>query len=342
MKAVLLDDNGVSIRDIPIPDVGEGDILVRMRACGLCGSDVEKVYGRYGVVSRRLGHEPSGEVVAVGSKVKDVRVGDRVFVHHHVPCYSCYYCNHEDYTMCEHYQRSNIEPCGLAELFLVPEWNVSRGGVIVLPEHVTFEEAAMIEPLACCIKALDASSITKGDSVAILGVGPAGIMHAMLAKLNGAEKVIAVDVNEFRLDFASRVGADISVNVSRDDPAEIARDSTGQVGVDIAIVATGNVNAVHTALKMVRRGGKVVLFGVPSKGTSMQLDLNHLFNNEIKIIPSLAASDHDTRKAFNLIASKKIDIARIITHRFRLDYAIEAIEHTHRASDAMKVIVRED
>ncbi|MFN4336626.1 MAG: zinc-dependent dehydrogenase [Candidatus Nitrosocaldus sp.] len=339
MKAVLLDENGVSIRDVSIPDVGEGDILVKMRACGLCGSDIEKVYGRYGVVSRRLGHEPAGEVVAIGSKVKDIRVGDRVFVHHHVPCYSCYYCNHGDYTMCEYYQRSNIEPCGLAELFLVPEWNVARGGVIVLPEHVTFEEAAMIEPLACCIKALSASSMRKGDNVAILGVGPAGIMHVMLAKLNGAEKVIAVDVNEFRLGFASRIGADISINASKDNPVEIARESTEQRGVDIAIVATGNVNAVNTALKMVRRGGKIVLFGVPSKGISIQLDLNHLFNNEIKIIPSLAASDHDTREAFNLIAGREIDIARIITHRFRLDYAIEAIEHAHRASDAMKVIV---
>ncbi|MEM0364139.1 MAG: zinc-dependent dehydrogenase [Candidatus Nitrosocaldus sp.] len=339
MKAVLIESNGVSIKDIPMPNVGEGDILVKMHACGLCGSDIEKVYGRYGVVSRRLGHEPAGEVVAVGSRVKGIRVGDRVFVHHHVPCYSCYYCNHGDYTMCEHYQRSNIEPCGLAEIFLVPEWNVSRGGVIVLPEHVTFEEAAMIEPLACCIKALNSSSMAKGDSVAVLGVGPAGIMHVMLARLNNASKVIAVDVNDFRLDFASRVGADISVNASRDDPVPIARDVTEQRGVDIAIVATGNVNAVHTALRMVRRGGKVVIFGVPSKGTIIQLDLNHLFNNEIKMVPSLAASDHDTMAAFNLIASRRIDIARIITHRFRLDDAINAIECAHRASDAMKVII---
>ncbi|GBC72834.1 Sorbitol dehydrogenase [archaeon HR04] len=339
MRAVLIESDGVSIKDVPTPNIGEGDILVRMRACGLCGSDIEKVYGRYGVVSRRLGHEPAGEVVAVGERVKGIRVGDRVFVHHHVPCYSCYYCNHGDYTMCEYYQRSNIEPCGLAELFLVPEWNVSKGGVIVLPEHVTFEDAAMIEPLACCIKALNASSMAKGDSVAVLGVGPAGIMHIMLARLNNASKVIAVDVNDFRLDFANRVGADISVNANRDDPVQIARDATEQRGVDIAIVATGNVNAVHTALRMVRRGGKVVLFGVPSKGTTIQLDLNHLFNNEIKIVPSLAASDHDTREAFNLIASRRIDIARIITHRFRLDDAINAIECAHRASDAMKVIV---
>ncbi|MCS7141769.1 MAG: zinc-dependent dehydrogenase [Candidatus Nitrosocaldus sp.] len=339
MKAVLLDGDGVSIRDVPRPEVGEGDILVRMHACGLCGSDIEKVYGRYGVVSRRLGHEPAGEVVAVGSKVKGIRVGDRVFVHHHVPCYSCYYCNHGDYTMCEHYQRSNIEPCGLAELFLVPEWNVTRGGVIVLPEHVTFEEAAMIEPLACCIKALDASSMRDGDSVAVLGVGPAGMMHVMLARSRGAGKVIALDVNDFRLDFASKMGADICINVSKDDPIPIARDATEQRGVDIAMVATGNVSAVQTALRMVRRGGKVVLFGVPSKGTSMQLDLNHLFSNEIKIVPSLAASDHDTMKAFRMIAGREVDVARIITHRFRLDDALEAIECAHRASDAMKVIV---
>ncbi len=341
MKAVMLDDsnNSVVIKDIPAPTIGDGDILVKMHACGLCGSDIEKVYGRYGVVSKRLGHEPAGEVVAVGSQVKDIRVGDRVFVHHHVPCYSCYYCKNRDYTMCEHYQRSNIEPCGLAELFLVPEWNVKRGGVIVLPEHVSYDEAAMIEPLACCIKAFKTAGIKAHESIAVLGVGPAGIMHVMFAKYINAETIIAIDINDFRLNFARSLGAKVTLNARSDDINTNVKAITEGRGVDTAIVATSSVNALQSALSIVRRGGRILLFGVPSKGSSIQLDLNYLFNNEIKIIPSLAASDYDTKEAFELIASKSIDIANIITHRFDLDHAMEAIECAHKADDAMKVIV---
>ncbi len=335
----MIDGDTVKVKDIPLPTVGRGDILVKMRACGLCGSDIEKVYGKYGVVSRRLGHEPSGEVIAVGSDVEGISVGDRVFVHHHVPCYSCYYCNHGDYTMCDHYQRSNIEPCGLAEVFLVPEWNVKRGGVIVLPEHVSYEEAAMIEPLACCIKAFNSAGIRGNDSVAVIGAGPAGIMHIILAEHTGAEPIIAVDVNEFRLRFASSIGADITLDARDSDIAAKVKAVTESRGVDVAIVATSNTNALLSALNMVRKGGKVILFGVPPKGSTVSIDLNHVFNNEIKMVPSLAASDYDTREAFNLIESKRIDIARVITHRFPLDDARDAIECAHKATDAMKVVV---
>ena len=335
----MIDGDTVKVKDTPLPTVGRGDILVKMRACGLCGSDIEKVYGRYGVVSRRLGHEPSGDVIAVGSDVEGISVGDRVFVHHHVPCYSCYYCNHGDYTMCDHYQRSNIEPCGLAEVFLVPEWNVKRGGVIVLPERVSYEEAAMIEPLACCIKAFNSAGIRGKDSVAVIGAGPAGIMHIILAEHADAEPIIAVDVNEFRLRFASSIGADITLDARDIDITAKVKAVTESRGVDVAIVATSNTNALLSALNMVRKGGKVILFGVPSKGSTVSIDLNHVFNNEIKIVPSLAASDYDTREAFNLIESKRIDIARVITHRFPLDDARDAIECAHKATDAMKVVV---
>jgi len=335
----MIDGDTVKVKDTPLPTVGRGDILVKMRACGLCGSDIEKVYGRYGVVSRRLGHEPSGDVIAVGSDVEGISVGDRVFVHHHVPCYSCYYCNHGDYTMCDHYQRSNIEPCGLAEVFLVPEWNVKRGGVIVLPERVSYEEAAMIEPLACCIKAFNSAGIRGKDSVAVIGAGPAGIMHIILAEHADAEPIIAVDVNEFRLRFASSIGADITLDARDSDITAKVKAVTESRGVDVAIVATSNTNALLSALNMVRKGGKVILFGVPSKGSTVSIDLNHVFNNEIKIVPSLAASDYDTREAFNLIESKRIDIARVITHRFPLDDARDAIECAHKATDAMKVVV---
>jgi len=340
MKAVFVrEENGVSVKDVPMPEIGNGDVLVKMRACGLCGSDLEKVYGHYGVVSRRLGHEPAGEIVAVGKNVKDLKAGDRVFVHHHVPCYSCHYCKHEDYTMCPQYQKSNLEPCGLAEVFLVPEWNVSRGGIIKLPNDLSFEEAAMIEPLACCIRAINRSEMKNGDDVAVVGVGPAGIMHIMLAKTFGAGKVFAIDINDFRLDFAKKLGAHLALNTTKQDATKIIKDSTDNRGADIAIVATGSTKAFLQSLELVRSGGKVVLFGVPSKGSNVTLDVNRIFSNEIKLIPSLAASEKETNEAFELIASKRLDIKPIITHRFSLERAEDAIKCAYEAKDAMKVVV---
>lgn len=340
MKAVFVNEHKtVSVKDVPKPEIGDGDVLVRMRACGLCGSDLEKVYGHYGMVSQRLGHEPSGEIVTVGSKVTEFKLGDRVFVHHHVPCYSCHYCRNEDYTMCRQYQKSNLEPCGLAEEFLVPEWNVSRGGIIKLPDNVSFEEAAMIEPLACCIKAINKSGMRNGDDVAVVGVGPAGIMHVILSKTFGAGKVFALDINDFRLDFAKKLGAYLAINTAKQDANKMIKESTDDRGADIAIVATGSTKAFIQSLELVRSGGRVVLFGVPPKGSNVQLDVNHLFSNEIRLIPSLAASEKETNQALELIATKRINIKPIITHRFSLEKAEDAIKCAYEAKDVMKVVV---
>src|ERR687897_1440008 len=205
MKAVFVKgQNSVLVDDVPSPKLGEGDLIVKMRTCGLCGSDLEKVYGQYGMGSARLGHEIAGEIMQIGKEVNGFAPGDRVFIHHHVPCYSCHYCLHGDYTMCRMFHSSNIEPCGLSEEILVPEWNISRGGVIKLPESMSFEKAALIEPLACCIRALDKCDIQKGDDIAIFGAGPAGIMHVLLAQSIGSGKVFLVDINQFRLDFAKK------------------------------------------------------------------------------------------------------------------------------------------
>ncbi len=340
MKAVFPDNNSVIIKEVQEPKVGKRDILVKMRSCGICGSDLEKVYGKYGVVSNRLGHEPAGEIIAIGEDIKDFKIGERVFVHHHVPCYECHYCKHGDHTMCSYYQKSNIEPCGLAEYFLVPEWNIVRGGVIKLPDHITFDEAAMIEPLACCIRAVDKANIVENDNIAVIGVGPAGIMQLMLAKLYNT-KTFAFDISEFRLDFAKSY-ADYTFNVKDNDIIYKVMNLTKDVGIDIVFVSTGNPNAFELALKLVRNGGKVILFGVPSKGVSITLDLNYIFTKEIKIIPSLAASDIDTRKAFEMINNRIIDIKKIITHKFSLEDSNKAFEIAHNANNSMKILIIND
>ena len=340
LKAVFVrGQNTVSVDDIDNPELtGEGDVLVKMRACGLCGSDLEKVYGQYGMASGMLGHEPAGEIARVGGSVKDFEIGDRVFIHHHVACNSCHYCLHGDHTMCNAYQASNIYPCGLSEQFLVPEWNVSRGGLIRLPETVTFDEASLIEPLACCIRALNKCKFQKGDDVAVIGAGPAGMMHARLAEAFGAGKIFVVDINKFRLDFAARYSNLRALNAV-ENPTQIIKEETQGRGVDLCVVATGSTKALIQSFEITRRGGKVLLFGVPPKGTEFPCDVGRLYSHEHSIIPSYAASEVETNQALKLIENKRTNLVALITHRFDISDAAHAVKCAHEAKDAMKVIV---
>jgi L-iditol 2-dehydrogenase len=317
-------------------------VLIKMRACGLCGSDLEKIYGEYGMTSGRLGHEPAGEVVAVGDSVKDFAPGDRVFIHHHVACYSCHYCRHGDHTMCPSYQTSNISPCGLAERFLVPEWNVSRGGLIKLPKNVCYDDASLVEPLACCIRACNKCNFQKGDDFAVIGAGPAGLMHVLLAQAYGARKVFVVDINEFRLNFAKKYGVEVFNSVSDKDIADRIKSATDKRGVDVCVVATGSMKALLQSFELTRKGGNVMLFGVPPKGSQMSYDMSRLYSSEHSIIPSYAASEIETNEALKLIAERQIDVASLITHRFDIARAADAVKCAHEAKDAMKVIVTAD
>jgi L-iditol 2-dehydrogenase len=341
LKAVFVKDKKtVSIDELPSPKVGDSDILVRMKACGLCGSDLEKVYGDYGMSSGRLGHEPSGEVVAVGSSISGLSIGDRVFVHHHVPCYSCHYCLHGDHTMCGLFHSSNIEPCGLSEEILVPEWNILRGGVIKLPKSMSFEKAALIEPLACCIRALDKCNIHKGDDIAVFGAGPAGIMHVLLAQSIGSGKIFLVDVNQFRLDFAKKhCEIEYLNNGKQQNVEETVKRATNNRGVDISIIATSSLQAIVQAFGLTRKGGKILIFGVPRKGTQLNLDAGMIYTNEFSLIPSYAASEVETNQACSLLHNNRIDVEWIITHRFNIKQAREAIKCAHEAKDSMKVVV---
>jgi L-iditol 2-dehydrogenase len=344
MKAVFVKGHGaVSVDDVKVPELANaGDVLVKMRACGLCGSDLEKIYGKYGMASGRLGHEPAGEVMAVGKSVKGFDPGDRVFIHHHVACYSCHYCKHGDHTMCPSYQGSNISPCGLAERFLVPEWNVSRGGLIKLPENVSYDEASLVEPLACCIRAWNKCNFQKRDDVAVIGAGPAGLMHVLLAQAYGARKVFVIDINDFRLEFAKKYGVQAFNSISEKDVAGKIRSATEGRGVDVCVVATGNMKALLQSFELTRKGGNIVLFGVPPKGSQMTYDISRLYSSEHSIIPSYATSEIETNEALKLISEERVDMASLITHRFDITKTADAVKCAHEAKDAVKVIVTAD
>ena len=343
MKAAVVKSNSnIEIKNIENPPIGPGDMLVQMRACGICGSDVEKVFGKYGQPSMRLGHEPAGTIMEVGSEISNFSVGDRVFTHHHVACYSddCHECSHGNETMCKKYYESNLEPCGLADEYIVPEWNVKHGGVIKIPENMSFEEAAMIEPLACCIRAwlkLTPNS-SNGDSVAILGIGPTGIMHAMLAKMYGFEKIFCLDLNEFRLDFAKKLET-ITINSGNTNALEQIKSETANQGVDVVIVSTSSLNALKDAVNFVRKGGIIVMFGVPSKGANVDLDMSEIYSKGVTIVNSYAASDVDTTHALDLISNKQIDVSQLITHKYNLQECQQAFVHAKSGDNAMKIII---
>jgi len=337
--AIVKSNSNVEIKNVEKPHVGSGDILVKMRACGICGSDVEKVFGKYGQPSMRLGHEPAGTIAEVGSEISNFSVGDRVFTHHHVACYSddCHECNHGNETMCQKYYESNLEPCGLADEYIVPEWNVKHGGVLKIPDSMSFEEAAMIEPLACCIRAWNKFTHKNNDSVAILGIGPTGIMHALLAKLYGIGKIFCLDLNEFRLDFAKKFET-ITINSGNTNALEQIKSETANQGVDVVIVATSSLNALKDAVSFVRKGGTIVMFGVPSKGANVELDMSEIYSKGITIINSYAASASDTRHAEDLIKNE-INVAQLITHRYNLEECQQAFMHAKSGDNAMKIII---
>ena len=329
----------ISVDETENPELGSGDILVQMQACGICGSDLEKVFGNYGQPSMRLGHEPSGIILAVGSDVTKFKSGDRVFTHHHVPCYDCHLCRHGNETMCKKYSETNLSPCGLSEEYVVPEWNVSHGGVLKIPDAISYQEAAMIEPLACCVRSWTKYAYSDGDSVAIFGVGPTGMMHVMLAHAKKFSKIFCFDINNFRLDFAKKFNITESIHSADEKRKQKILDQTDGMGVDVAIVATSSLRALEDAIDMVRKGGAVMMFGVPSKGAMLDMDMSKIYAKEITLVTSYAASDKDTKEALDLLTSSKIDVKQLITHTYSIGDTQKAFDHARSGDNAMKIII---
>ena len=338
-SASVKEPSVISVDDVDNPQLTSGDVLVQMHACGICGSDLEKVFGQYGQPSMRLGHEPSGIILDVGSDVSEFKKGDRVFTHHHVPCYDCHYCNHGNETMCQKYYETNLSPCGLSEEYVVPAWNVSHGGVLKISDSLNYEEAAMIEPLACCVRAWTKFAHMEGDSVAIFGVGPTGMMHVMLAHAKKFSKIFCFDVNNFRLDFAKKFHITDSISSMDENRKHKILDNTDGQGVDVAIVATSSLKALDDAIDMTRKGGTVMMFGVPSKGAKLNLDVSKIYSKEITLVTSYAASDSDTKEALHLIESSQIDVKQLITHTYSISDSQKAFDHARTGDNAMKIII---
>jgi L-iditol 2-dehydrogenase len=338
MLAFLINGQGhAEITEVPVPRLQAGEVLIKLAAAGICGTDIEKVHGAYGP-GGILGHEVSGTIASVGDGVTNLRKSDRVIAHHHVPCYNCEYCQHGDHTMCDLFKKTNLDPCGLAEYFRVPEANVTRGAVVRLPQETSFEEGSMIEPTACCVRAIDKVGVNPGDKVLVVGLGPTGLTQIQLLRKMGSATIIGVDILPHRLEMAQKLGADETVDPSSKDVPEQVTKST-RVGVDLAIVSTGNQKAIPPALASIRKGGKLLLFGAPAQGATIDLDVGALFSRQISIVTSYSCVESDIHQALRFLAKGDLDLRSMITDRFALRDAPKALEHARASRTAIKTVI---
>jgi L-iditol 2-dehydrogenase len=335
--AVYYSQQDIRTEDLPIPKPDENEILVEMKACGVCGSDLMDWYlkSRAPLV---LGHEPAGVVKEKGGEVQDFKIGDRVFVHHHVACLTCHYCKHGDYTLCEQFHNTNIKPGGFAEYFKVPFKNLQLD-TLILPETVTFEEATLIEPVGCCLRAIRKGNVQAGDSVAVIGAGATGIIHVGLSKIYGAAKTIVSDLFDFRLRMAKRFGADIVVNPEREDLDSIVKAETGGMGVDVAVVTAPSLEAYKSGMRICRRGGKLIVFAPTVSGKYLEISPKEMFFSELQIIPSYSTSHVETREALDLVVSGRLNVKELITHRFKLAETAKAFKTALESKESLKVMV---
>ncbi len=336
-------NDDVRVDEMLKPIIGPGEFLVKVKKSGICGSDILEYYRfakmkKLGVNSLVLGHEIAGDVVEISNTIKHLKVGDRVFVSHHVPCFECHYCKQGHHTACDLLHNTNFDPGGFAEYVRVPKVNIEKKGVYILDKNVSYEEAVFIEPLGCVCRAQRLANVKKGLTVLILGSGVSGILHIQLAKLRGVKKIIATDINEFRLQKAKKFGADAVFHANEDITTELKRVNEGRLA-DIVIVCAGALSAAKQALECAASGSKIIFFAVPKPGINLEVPINDYWRNEITIMTSYGAAPEDLDEAYNWILSKRINVIDIITHRFPLSKVGEAFKVVCEAGESLKVIL---
>ncbi len=338
-------NNDIRIVDLPVPAIGPGELLVQLRACGLCASDVMEWYMRPRAPIYP-GHEPAGVVVAVGQGVQQFNVGQRVFLHHHVPCMVCHFCRRGSFSQCATFRATRLDPGGLAEYIRVPTPNVQLD-VLPLPGDLSFEAATLIEPLACCIRGIDRAAIEPGDSVLVLGAGSNGLMLAQLAQQRGAVRVIIVDPIVYRRKRALDAGVDYALDLQADGQSQgVLLQQIYAVNderkPDIVLVTPSKISAMLQGLDLVGPGGTILLFAPPPPNETLPVTPNQLFFQEITLRTSYSAGPYETRLALELLGSGRIKAETVITHRFALQDAAQAFQLVAKPGDALKALIVAD
>jgi L-iditol 2-dehydrogenase len=334
--AMYYNNRDVRIEEMQTPKIGHGELLVKVMASGICGSDVMEWY-RIKKAPLVLGHEIAGEIVAVGEGVKRFKAGDRVTEAHHVPCNTCHYCLNGHYSVCETLRTTNFYPGGFSEYIRIPQINVDRG-TFILPDEISYEEGTFAEPLACTLLGQKKAGLQPGNSVLVIGSGISGLLHIQLARALGTGSIFAVDVNEYRMKMARQVGADFTIHAKEDVLDYLRKNNNGRLA-DIVIVCTGAPPAIQQAFNTVDRGGTILFFAPAEPNISTSMNLWDLWRNCNSVIMSYAGPPDDTARAIELIRAGRVKVKELITHRLSLAEIPLGFKMVAGAGESVKVII---
>ena len=342
--AVYRGVNDVRLETVPVPQIGAGEILVRVHTCGICGTDLKKIATGSHSAPRIFGHETTGVVAAADKNVTEFRIGDRVMVFHHIPCGECYYCRHKVFAQCPTYKQvgatAGYEPSGggFAEYVRVMEWIV-RKGVIRIPDRFSFEQASFIEPVNTCMKGIETLRLMPGETVMVIGQGPIGIILAVLAQRGGV-RVITSDLFPQRHTIAKGFGLNENIDASTSDTVTTVRNLTEGRGADAVILAVAGNGLIRPAMEATRPGGRVLLFAQTQHGEAT-IDPAAVCVDEKSLLGSYSASVDLQDESARFVLSSEMELERLISHRFPLGESVEALHlAAHPRPDSMKVVIQ--
>lgn len=344
LAAVYRGKNDIRLETVPVPEIGPGEILIKVHTCGICGTDLKKIATGSHSAPRIFGHETSGTVAAVGEGVSRFKPGDRVMAFHHIPCGHCYYCRHKTFAQCETYKKvgctAGFEPSGggFAEYVRVMDWIVEKG-TVPIPDNTAFEQACFVEPVNTCMKGIERMDLKPDETVFVIGQGPIGIILSRLA-MRARARVITSDLYEPRLKIARGFGLSNIVNASRTDPIAEVRGQTEGRGADATILAVGGNSLIKTAMDSVRPGGRVLLFAQTQHGEA-SFDPAAVCVDEKTLLGSYSASVDLQDESVRFVMDREMDLAGLISHRFPLSQAVAALElAAHPQPDSMKIVIQ--
>ncbi len=337
LAAFYYNNHDVRIEEIPVPTIDEEEALIKVMASGICGSDVLEWY-RIPKAPRVLGHEATGVISKVGGKVKNIKVGDRVFVSHHVPCNQCRSCQRGNHTACHTLHSTNYYPGGFAQYIQIPKINV-QCGIYKLPAAMSFEEGTFIEPLACVSRGQRLANLQKNDTLLIIGSGISGILHAQLAKFKGIENIVVADINQYRLDLAKKFGAHHALNAKENLPQAVKDINEGRLA-DQVFVCTGATSAAMSAMDCVESGGSILFFAVPDPTVKLSVSINQFWRNEITMRTSYGAAPNDLEDSMKVLSTGQLNVKDMITHRLSLREAQQGFRLMAEAGPSLKVILQ--
>ena len=332
MKVVSIKSKVPVIENHEEETCGEDEIIVKLKACGICGSDIGNIFEKSSKPTHKIGHEISGIVSQIGKKIKDYQIGEKIIINHHCQCENCHYCLHGNETMCEKFTEE-IEPCGLAEKFKISNWIIQKKGIFKIPEKMSFSEATMIEPLSCCLRSWKKIHTQKNDSVMIFGFGLIGIFHSLIAKQNGLKTTIVDDD-----DFRKKIGEDEKLGQNFLNFKNTEFKKYDEV-IDLCIIANHDLACVNVAVNVLRKGGTILFFGEPRANSIVKLDMSLIYSKEIKIITSYSATNKDFFNAMKFISKNKINLKKFISHEFKIEDAVKGIKIAKEGKKRIKVVI---